>query len=62
VASVAETGPPDGVIKTVMLEDTADGEFTTVDDAARLALFSSTFPTNALTGQSLGVSHGWFMQ
>ena len=50
------------VIKNVMLKETVDGEFTTVDDVARVALFFASFPTNALTGQSLTVSHGWSMQ
>ncbi len=50
------------VIKNVMLKETVDGEFTTTDDVAQAALFFASFPTNALTGQSLVVSHGWFMQ
>jgi 3-hydroxybutyrate dehydrogenase len=50
------------VIKNVMLKDTVDGEFTTVDDVVQAALFFAAFPTNALTGQSLIVSHGWFME
>lgn len=50
------------VIKKVMLKETVDGEFTTVDDVAQTALFFAAFPSNALTGQSLVVSHGWFMQ
>ena len=50
------------VIKNVMLKDTVDGEFTTVQDVADAALFFAAFETNALTGQSLVVSHGWFMQ
>jgi 3-hydroxybutyrate dehydrogenase len=50
------------VIKNVMLKETVDGEFTTVDDVAEAALFFAAFPTNALTGQSLIVSHGWFME
>jgi 3-hydroxybutyrate dehydrogenase len=50
------------VIKNVMLKDTVDGEFTTVDDVAQATLFFAAFPTNALTGQSLIVSHGWFME
>jgi len=50
------------VIKNVMLKQTVDGEFTTVDDVAETALFFAAFPSNALTGQSLVVSHGWFMQ
>ena len=50
------------VVKKVMLHTTVDGEFTTVADVADVALFFAAFPTNALTGQSLVVSHGWFMQ
>ena len=50
------------VIKNVMPKDTVDGEFTTVEDVARVALLFAAFPTNALTGQSLVVSHGWSMQ
>lgn len=52
----------DEVIKNVMLKETVDGEFTTTDDVAQVALLFAGFPTNALTGQSLVVSHGWFMQ
>ena len=50
------------VVKNVMLKDTVDGQFTTVDDVAQVALTFAAFPSNALTGQSLVVSHGWFMQ
>ena len=50
------------VIKNVMLKETVDGEFTTTDDVAQVVLMFASFPTNALTGQSLVVSHGWFMQ
>jgi len=50
------------VIKKVMLKDTVDGEFTTTADVAQTAVFLAAFPTNALTGQSIVVSHGWFMQ
>ena len=50
------------VIKNVMLKETVDGEFTTVEDVAETAVFFAAFPTNALTGQSLVVSHGWFME
>jgi 3-hydroxybutyrate dehydrogenase len=50
------------VIKKVMLKETVDGEFTTVQDVAEAALFFAAFESNALTGQSLVVSHGWFMQ
>lgn len=50
------------VIKNVMLKETVDGEFTTVQDVAQTAVFLAAFPTNALTGQSITVSHGWHMQ
>ncbi|GFZ90181.1 3-hydroxybutyrate dehydrogenase [Dyella caseinilytica] len=50
------------VIKNVMLKDTVDGVFTTVDDIAQTALFLAAFPSAALTGQSFVVSHGWYMQ
>jgi 3-hydroxybutyrate dehydrogenase len=50
------------VVKNVMLKNTVDGEFTTLDDVAETALFFASFPSNALTGQSLVVSHGWFME
>ena len=45
-----------------MLKETVDGEFTTVADVAETAVFFAGFESNALTGQSLVVSHGWFMQ
>jgi 3-hydroxybutyrate dehydrogenase len=50
------------VIKNVMLKDTVDGVFTTVEDIAQTALFLAAFPSAALTGQSFVVSHGWYMQ
>ena len=50
------------VVRNVMLKETVDGEFTTVDDVAQTALFLASFGSNALTGQSVVVSHGWFMQ
>jgi 3-hydroxybutyrate dehydrogenase len=50
------------VIKNVMLKNTVDGQFTTLEDVAELALFFASFPSNALTGQSVLVSHGWHMQ
>ena len=50
------------VIKNVMLKETVDGEFTTTADVAQVALLFASFQSNALTGQSLVVSHGWFMQ
>jgi 3-hydroxybutyrate dehydrogenase len=50
------------VIRNVMLKETVDGEFTTVDDVADCVLFFAGARSNALTGQSIVVSHGWFMQ
>jgi 3-hydroxybutyrate dehydrogenase len=50
------------VVRDVMLKDTVDGEFTTLEDVAEAVLFFASFGSNALTGQSLVVSHGWFMQ
>jgi 3-hydroxybutyrate dehydrogenase len=52
----------DDVVRHVMLKDTVDGEFTTTGDVADAVLYFAASPTNALTGQSLVVSHGWFMQ
>jgi len=51
----------DEVVSRVMLGNTVDTEFTTVDDIADVALFFAAFETNALTGQSLVASHGWYM-
>ena len=48
----------EAVIKDVMLKETVDGEFTTLQDVARAALFFASFESNALTGHSLIVSHG----
>ncbi|WP_291295685.1 3-hydroxybutyrate dehydrogenase [Elioraea sp.] len=52
----------DEVVRKVMLKDTADGEFTTVDDIADVTLFFAAYPNAALTGQSLIASHGWHME
>ena len=49
------------VVKKIMLGQTVDGEFTTMEDIAEIALFFAAFPTNALTGQSIVASHGWCM-
>ena len=49
------------VVKKIMLKDTIDGEFTTTADVAELAVFLAAFPSNALSGQSVVVSHGWHM-
>jgi 3-hydroxybutyrate dehydrogenase len=48
-------------VKNVMLGATVDGEFTSVLDLAETAVFLAAFPSLALTGQSINVSHGHFM-
>ena len=50
------------VIKNVMLKETIDGEFTTTQDVANTAVWLAAFPSTALSGQSIVVSHGWHMQ
>ena len=50
------------VVNRVMLGDTVDQTFTTVQDVADVAAFLAGFETNALTGQSIIVSHGWCMK
>jgi 3-hydroxybutyrate dehydrogenase len=50
------------VVKNVMLKETVDGEFTTVEDVANTVAFLAGFESSALTGQSVIVSHGWSMQ
>src|SRR5665213_1633231 len=50
------------IVRDIMLRDTVDGEFTTAEGVAEVAVLFASFPSNALTGQSLVVSHGWHMQ
>jgi len=58
-----ELGISEGdVVKKVMLGQTVDGIFTTVEDVAQTVKFLCEFPSAALTGQSIVVSHGWYMQ
>jgi 3-hydroxybutyrate dehydrogenase len=49
------------VVTKIMLGETVDKKFTTIEDVAEVALLFAAFPTNALTGQALVVSHGWHM-
>ena len=49
------------VIKNVMLKETVDGDSPPSPMSPRRRSFSPA-ESNALTGQSLVVSHGWFMQ
>ena len=48
------------VVKNIMLRDTVDGQFTTVEDVANTLVFLSK-DQGALTGQSLRLTHGWAM-
>ena len=48
------------VIRNIMLRDTVDGEFTTVEDVANTLAFLAN-DNGALTGQSLRLTHGWAM-
>lgn len=48
------------VVKNIMLRDTVDGVFTTVEDVANTLYFLSN-DQGALTGQSLRLTHGWAM-
>jgi 3-hydroxybutyrate dehydrogenase len=50
------------VISKVMLKSTVDGKFTSLEDVAEVAVHLAAFPSAALTGQSIVVSHGWHMQ
>lgn len=52
----------ESVIKNIMLGETVDGEFTTLDDVANAALFLAGLETNVLTGQAMLLTHGWHMQ
>jgi 3-hydroxybutyrate dehydrogenase len=49
------------VVKEVMLGETVDKQFTMINDVADVALTLAAFPSNALTGESIIVSHGWHM-
>jgi len=53
---------PQDVIEKVMLKDTVDHQFTTMDEITEAALFLAGQKTLALTGQSLMLSHGWVME
>ena len=48
------------VVKNIMLQDTVDGVFTTVEDVADMLVFLSK-DHGALTGQSIRLTHGWAM-
>jgi 3-hydroxybutyrate dehydrogenase len=50
------------VVRNIMLRETVDGEFTSVEDVAAAVMYFADSKSNALTGQSLIVSHGWVME
>jgi 3-hydroxybutyrate dehydrogenase len=50
------------VVKNVMLKETVDEEFTTMAEVADAVLYFAGASGKALTGQSLIVSHGWYME
>lgn len=52
----------DDVVKKIMLGETVNGEFTTLDDVANAAVFLAGMETNVLTGQSMLLTNGWHMQ
>lgn len=52
----------ESVVNDIMLVNTVDKEFTTVEDVSQLALFLAAFPTNVFTGQSINATHGWCMK
>ena len=53
---------PQEVVEKVMLKDTLDQQFTSMDEIGATAVFLAEQTTLALTGQSIMVTHGWFME
>lgn len=49
------------VVQQLFLRMTVDGEYTTEAELAETAVFLAAFPSNALSGQSICVSHGMHM-
>jgi 3-hydroxybutyrate dehydrogenase len=50
------------VVAKVMLKDTVDKQFTTTEEIAAAAVFFASVESLAFTGQSINVTHGWFME
>lgn len=50
------------VIENIMLVDTVDKQFTTLDEVADLVSFFAHDTSGVMTGQSMLVSHGWSMK
>jgi 3-hydroxybutyrate dehydrogenase len=53
---------PQEVVEKVMLKDTLDQQFTSMEEIGATAVFLAEQTTLALTGQSFMVTHGWFME
>ena len=53
---------PQEVVEKVMLKDTLDQQFTSMQEIGATAVFLAEQTTLALTGQSFMVTHGWFME
>jgi len=52
----------DEVVRNVMLKNTIDGQFTSLDDVARTVLFAADDISGSFSGQSFLVTHGWCMK
>lgn len=50
------------VVNDILLANTLNKEFTTLEDVSQTALFLAAFPTDVFTGQSINASHGWCMR
>lgn len=50
------------VVSDVMLRDTVDGEFTTLEEIAGAAVTLAGPSARGMSGQSTLLTHGWFMQ
>lgn len=61
-AMAAAIGISEEAVVARLLSDTADGQPTTLDEVAGATVMFASFEGNALTGQSLVVSHGRAMQ
>jgi 3-hydroxybutyrate dehydrogenase len=53
---------PQEVVEKVMLKDTVDQQFTSLEEIGETAVFLAEQKTLALTGQSIMLTHGWFME
>jgi 3-hydroxybutyrate dehydrogenase len=53
---------PHDVVEKVMLKDTLDHQFSSMEEIAEAAVFLAEQKTLALTGQSFMLTHGWVME